>query len=243
MQIQLEAILALEPFKITLVQLITKTLKKTRRIMAQSRTYKKTMNFVYGMGAAVVIIGALFKIQHISIGPITGGVMLTIGLLVEAGVFAISAFDTPEDEFDWSKVYPELGEDSVTVEEKVGAEGMLSQKLDNLLHEAKIDAELMQNLGSSMKNFQGAAEGLSAASETISSTNKYNEQVSMAAVQMETLNNLYKVQVENSSKQTELNSAVVENTERLKEQMDSLAKNLSSLNGVYGNMLSAMSSK
>ncbi|EAQ40616.3 MULTISPECIES: type IX secretion system motor protein PorL/GldL [unclassified Polaribacter] len=211
--------------------------------MAQSRTYKKTMNFVYGMGAAVVIIGALFKIQHISIGPITGGVMLTIGLLVEAGVFAISAFDTPEDEFDWSKVYPELGEDSVTVEEKVGAEGMLSQKLDNLLHEAKIDAELMQNLGSSMKNFQGAAEGLSAASETISSTNKYNEQVSMAAVQMETLNNLYKVQVENSSKQTELNSAVVENTERLKEQMDSLAKNLSSLNGVYGNMLSAMSSK
>ena len=211
--------------------------------MAQSRTYKKTMNFVYGMGAAVVIVGALFKIQHISIGPITGGVMLTIGLLVEAGVFAISAFDTPEDEFDWSKVYPELGEDSVTVEEKVGAEGMLSQKLDNLLHEAKIDAELMQNLGSSMKNFQGAAEGLSAASESISSTNKYNEQVSMAAVQMETLNNLYKIQVENSSKQTELNSAVVENTERLKEQMDSLAKNLSSLNGVYGNMLSAMSSK
>mgnify|MGYP005639498023 FL=1 len=185
--------------------------------MAQSRTYKKTMNFVYGMGAAVVIVGALFKIQHISFGPITGGLMLTIGLLVEAGVFAISAFDTPEDEFDWSKVYPELGEDSVTVEEKVGAEGMLSQKLDNLLHEAKIDAELMQNLGSSMKNFQGAAEGLSAASESISSTNKYNEQVSMAAVQMETLNNLYKIQVENSSRQTELNSAVVENTERLKE--------------------------
>jgi gliding motility-associated protein GldL len=211
--------------------------------MAQSRTYKKTMNFVYGMGAAVVIVGALFKIQHISFGPLTGGLMLTIGLLVEAGVFAISAFDTPEDEFDWSKVYPELGEDNVTVEEKVGAEGMLSQKLDNLLHEAKIDAELMQNLGSSMKNFQGAAEGLSAASESISSTNKYNEQVSMAAVQMETLNNLYKIQVENSSKQTELNSAVVENTERLKEQMDSLAKNLSSLNGVYGNMLSAMSSK
>ena len=60
---------------------------------------------------------------------------------------------------------------------------------------------------------------------------------------METLNNLYKVQVENSSKQAELNTAVVENTERLKEQMDSLAKNLSSLNGVYGGMLSAMSSK
>ena len=72
--------------------------------MAQSRGYKKTMNFVYGMGAAIVIIGALFKIQHISYGPLTGGLMLTIGLVVEALVFAISAFDTPEDDLDWSKV-------------------------------------------------------------------------------------------------------------------------------------------
>ena len=169
--------------------------------------------------------------------------MLTIGLLVEAAVFAISAFDTPEDDFDWTKVYPELGTEGFSSEEKVGADGMLSQKLDSLLKEAKIDSGLMESLGSSMKNFQGAAEGLSAASESVSSTNKYNEQVSLAAAQMETLNNLYKVQVENSTKQTEMNSAVVENTERLKEQMDSLAKNLSSLNGVYGNMLSAMSSK
>ena len=206
--------------------------------MAQSRTYKKTMNFVYGMGAAVVIIGALFKIQHFSIGPLTGGLMLTIGLVTEAIVFAISAFDTPEDDFDWSKVYPELGEDGI---ESENTQGLLSQKLDNLLQEANIDAGLMENLGNSMKNFQGAAEGLSAASESISSTNKYNEQVSMAAAQMETLNSLYKVQVENTTKQSELNGAVVENTEKLKEQMESLAQNLSSLNGVYGGMLSAMS--
>ena len=92
-----------------------------------------------------------------------------------------------------------------------------------------------------MKNFQGAAEGLSAASESISATNKYNEQVSMAAVQMELLNDLYKAQLENSNKQSELNSAVIENSERLKEQMESLAQNLSSLNEVYGGMLSAMS--
>ncbi|PQJ69377.1 MULTISPECIES: type IX secretion system motor protein PorL/GldL [Polaribacter] len=210
--------------------------------MAQSKSYKKTMNFVYGMGAAVVIVGALFKIQHMTLGPITGGMMLTIGLLVEAAVFAVSAFDTPEDDFDWSKVYPELGEDSLKAEkEEVGTQGMLSQKLDDLLKDAKIDASLMASLGNSMKNFQGAAEGLSAASESISSTNKYNEQVSMAAVQMETLNNLYKVQVENTAKQSELNGSIVENTEKLKEQMESLAKNLSSLNGVYGGMLSAMS--
>lgn len=208
--------------------------------MAQSRSYKRTMNFIYGMGAAIVIIGALFKIQHMSIGPITGGMMLTIGLLVEAGVFAVSAFDTPEDDFDWTKVYPELGEDGI---ESEGTQGLLSQKLDNLLQEANIDAGLMQSLGNSMKNFQGAAEGLSAAAESISSTNKYNEQMSLAAIKMESLNNLYQVQVENASKQSELNTAVAENTERLKEQMESLASNLSSLNGVYGGMLSAMSTK
>ncbi len=214
--------------------------------MAQSAKYKKGMNFVYGMGAAVVIIGALFKIQHFDLNvfglfEITGGVMLTIGLVVEALVFGISAFDAPDEDLDWSKVYPELGKDGL--EENEGVAGLLSQKLDNLLAEAKIDSSLMENLGTSMKNFQGAAEGLSAASESISATNKYNEQVSMAAVQMESLNGLYKAQVENSNKQAELNSAVVENTERLKDQMDSLAKNLSSLNGVYGGMLSAMTNK
>jgi len=210
--------------------------------MAQSKAYKKGMNFVYGMGAAIVIIGALFKIQHLEYGILTGGVMLTIGLVVEAIVFAISAFDTPEEDLDWSKVYPELaGEESTS--EQQGADGLLSQKLDTLLAEANIDSKLMESLGTSMKNFQGAAEGLSAASESISATNKYNEQMSMAAIQMESLNGLYKVQMESAGKQTALNEAVVENTEKLKEQMDSLAKNLSSLNGVYGGMLSAMTKK
>jgi len=213
--------------------------------MAQSKTKKKLFNIAYNIGASIVILGALFKLNHISFGPLNGSTVLAVGLIAEAIIFFLSAFESVEDDLDWSKVYPELGEEGIVVEqkEKVGAEGMLSQKLDTLLQEAKIDSNLMTSLGTSMKNFQGAAEGLSAASESISSTNKYNEQVSMAAVQMESLNSLYKVQVENTTKQAALNSAVVENTERLKDQMDSLAKNLSSLNGVYGNMLSAMSSK
>lgn len=214
--------------------------------MAQSRAYKKRMNFIYGMGAAIVIVGALFKIQHLSYGFLTGGLMLTIGLLIEAGIFAISAFDAPEEDLDWSKVYPELANSDLSPkndQKKLGSDGMLSQKLDDLLQSAKIDASLMESFGTSMKNFQGAAEGLSTASESISATNKYNEQMSMASSQMESLNGLYKVQVENSSKQTELNTAVVENTEKLKEQMEALSNNLSSLNGVYGGMLSAMTKK
>ena len=208
--------------------------------MAQSKSTKKLFNMAYGIGAAIVILGALFKIQHISIGPVTGGLMLTIGMAVEALVFAISAFEPIEDDLDWTKVYPELGDaDS----EGAGVNGMLSQKLDNLLQEAQVDTELMTNLGNSIKSFHTAAEGLSVASESISSTAKYNEQVELAATQMESLNGLYQVQMENSNKQSELNNAMVENSERLKEQMESLASNLSSLNGVYGGMLSAMSAK
>ena len=204
--------------------------------MAQSKSTKKLFNMAYGFGAAIVIVGALFKLEHWPYGS----TILTIGMIVEALVFFISAFDAVEEDLDWTKVYPELGDaDS----EGAGVNGMLSQKLDNLLQEAQVDTQLMTNLGNSIKSFHTAAEGLSVASESISSTAKYNEQVELAATQMESLNGLYQVQMENSNKQSELNNAMVENSERLKEQMESLASNLSSLNGVYGGMLSAMSNK
>lgn len=206
--------------------------------MAQSSRKKKITAMVYGLGAAVVILGALFKIQHLSIGPITGGVMLTIGLLVEAGIFAMSAFETPEEELDWAKVYPELKDEEA---EASSESGMLSQKIDNLLKEANLDSDLMSGLSQSIQDLSGVAKGLSAVGESVSATNKYTDQVSLAAAHMESLNGLYQVQMENANKQTALNNAVLENSEKLKEQMQSLSENLSSLNGVYGGMLSAMS--
>lgn len=208
--------------------------------MAQSKRSKKIMNMVYGLGAAIVILGALFKIQHITILGISGGFMLTLGLIVEAGVFAVSAFEPVDEDLDWSKVYPELGDSDA---EATGANGMLSQKLDNLLREAELDNALITSLGNSIKDFKGAAQGLTAASETISTTNSYNEEMAKAVSQMESLNGLYQVQVQNADKQAELNNSLAENSERLKQQMESLAENMASLNGVYGGMLSAMSSK
>lgn len=216
--------------------------------MAQSKSTKKIFNMAYGLGASVVILGALFKIMHFKIGPLTGGVMLTLGLVVEAIIFAISAFEPIEDELDWTKVYPELsdGQSLGKKGKEAGpedAQSMLSQKLDGILKEAKLDATLISSLGDSIKSFQGAAEGLTATSKTVSSTNQYNEQMSMAAAKLESLNGLYATQVENAGKQADLNTALVENSQRLQEQMQSLATNLSSLNGVYGGMLTAMSTK
>src|SRR5690606_27030712 len=149
---------------------------------------KKLMNFCYGMGAAVVIIGALFKITHIELGPLNGNNMLTVGLLVEALIFAISAFEPVDEDVDWSRVYPELkggeprrmqiggvvqtssvsgtspisvqGSSSVASTKATPASayqtgatfagnvstsgeerGMLSEKLDKILKDAKIDGE------------------------------------------------------------------------------------------------------
>ncbi|MAL24102.1 MULTISPECIES: gliding motility protein GldL [Xanthomarina] len=210
--------------------------------MAQSRAFKKFMTMSYGFGASIVIIGALFKIIHFEIGPLTGNVMLTLGLVTEAIVFAISAFEPVDDDLDWSLVYPELagGASTSKKEQPKDAEGLLSKKLDNLLKEAKIDAELMASLGDSIKNFEGAAKGISPTVDSIAATKKYGEELSLAAAQMESLNSLYKVQLDSVNRQAAINEEAVENATKLKEQMQSLASNLSSLNGVYGGMLSAM---
>ena len=209
--------------------------------MAQSRTEKKFMNMAYGLGASIVIIGALFKIIHFQIGPLTGNVMLTIGLVTEAIIFAISAFESVEDDLDWSLVYPELeGASSNKEEGPKDAEGILSKKLDELLKDAQIDGELMASLGDSIKNFEGAAKNLAPTVDGMNATQRYSEEMALAAAQMESLNSLYKVQLETVNRQSAINEEAIDNAGKLKEQMASLATNLSSLNGVYGGMLSAM---
>ena len=209
---------------------------------------KKVMNFSYGMGAAVVIIGALFKITHIEFGFITGNLMLTIGLVVEAAIFALSAFEPVDDELDWTLVYPELANGQAKTTTKKAetvsdAQGLLSQKLDVMLKDAKIDGELMASLGNSIKNFESAAKGIAPTVDSIASTKKYSEELSMAAAQMESLNSLYKVQLESASRNAEANKEIAENAGKLKEQMQSMTANIASLNNVYGGMLSAMSNK
>lgn len=206
--------------------------------MAQSRANKKLMNMVYGLGAAIVILGALFKIMHWNFG----NEMLIIGLITESIVFTVSAFEPVDDDLDWSLVYPELagGQGATKKEQPKDAEGLLSKKLDELLKDAKIDGELMASLGNSIKNFEGAAKGISPTVDSIAATKKYGEELSLAAAQMESLNSLYKVQMDAASRQASINEEAVENATKLKEQMQSLASNLSSLNGVYGGMLSAM---
>ncbi|SFI96115.1 type IX secretion system motor protein PorL/GldL [Myroides guanonis] len=214
---------------------------------------KKVMNFCYGMGASVVIIGALFKITHMELGPINGNNMLTLGLVVEALIFAISAFEPVDDDLDWTKVYPELkGGEARSIQIAGGGmigsnggqeEGMLSQKLDQLLKDAKIDGQLMSSLSRSIQNFEAAAKEIAPTVDSVASTRKYAEEMSLAATQLESLNSMYKVQLDSATRNAEINEEVAENNLKLKDQMKSLTNNLSSLNTVYGGMLSAMGSR
>jgi gliding motility-associated protein GldL len=204
---------------------------------------KKMMGFLYGMGAAVVIVGALFKLQHW-----TGAdIMLIVGLLTEAAIFALSAFEPVEHELDWSLVYPELAGGEAKAKDKkenpAEAQGLLSQKLDNMLKEAKIDGELMASLGNSIKNFEGAAKSISPTVDAMAGQKKYAEEMSTAAAQMEALNGLYKVQLESADKNAQANKEIAENAAKLKEQMQSMTSNIASLNAVYGGMLTAMSNR
>lgn len=116
-----------------------------------SRPYKKFMSMLYGIGASVVIVGALFKIVHIE----GANEMLFVGLITEAVIFFFSAFEPPHIEPDWSLVYPELagmyhggGAAHGTAPRKVSAPGKsVTQELDDMLSKAKIGPELIQSLG------------------------------------------------------------------------------------------------
>ncbi len=205
--------------------------------MANSKASKKLMNMVYGLGAAVVILGALFKIMHWPFG----NEMLIIGLITEAFVFTVSAFEPVDDELDWSLVYPELaGGSKRDKKEKETPEGLLSKKLDEMLKEARLDTNLMNSLGDSIRNFEGAAKGIAPSVDAIQGTKKYSEEMAAAAAHLETLNGLYKVQLEASEKQAQANEAIAANAGQLEAQMKNLSSNLASLNGVYGGMLNAM---
>ena len=115
----------------------------------ESTAFKKIMAKVYGLGAAVVIVGALFKILHWK----GADVMLMIGLLTEAFLFTLSAFEPLHKETDWTLVYPELaGLDVKEKSTKKVASGTVSQQLDKMLEEAKVGPELIQSLGNGLKS-------------------------------------------------------------------------------------------
>lgn len=213
------------------------------------------LNMVYSLGAAVVIIGALFKINHYSILGLDGSTILAIGLGVEALIFIIFAFDTPTGEYEWEKAYPELADGSKPVRARKTneiattgeVEVSLSNKLDKMLADAKLDSSLMARLRDGIENFSSSVADINKTVDASNATKEYGDQLALAANHMESLNALYQVQLESGKKQVELNRKFIEEmqksasgSEQFLEEMNKLTTNVSSLNQVYGGMLTAM---
>lgn len=248
---------------------------------------------LYGFGAAVVIVGAMFKIQH---WP-GAGPMLVVGLSTEAVIFFFSAFEKPHEDPDWSLVYPELagipgeGGDGGHGGHK-GPKGLsTSQELDNLLEEAKIGPELIESLGNNLRSLGDNVAKMSDITDASVATEQYVGNVKRAAEtvgglsdayvkasaslgamvvdgegvdfgsemkkmaeNITQLNSQYSLQLQGTKQFLESSDTLysgmsdlmstlnesVDDAKKYKQEVSQLAQNISSLNTVYGNMLSAM---
>jgi uncharacterized phage infection (PIP) family protein YhgE len=203
---------------------------------------KVAMHMLFGLGGAVVIVGALFKILHLEIGPITGGLVLGLGLGTEALIFTVSALNTGEIKEEHQD-YVKKVKGAPKKSSSGGGEEGLSSKIDALMQEAKLDVSLMNSLASSIKDLENSAKALSPASEAVSASQNYSQELAKAATQLEQLNANYQKQIQDAQGNAEFNDKVNQNAEQLRAQMESLSANLAALNNVYGGMLNAMTKK
>lgn len=197
--------------------------------------YKNMMAKVYGIGAAIVIVGALFKIIHLKFA----NELLIVGLLTEAGIFFLSAFEKPHVDYDWSLVYPELAQAEEVKTKKAVApkmEGTVTQQLDQMMAEAKVGPELIASLGDGLRNFGDRVAAISSAADIASSSNEFAAKLQAASKSVEGLSSSYA----NVTETMQAFSDSLADARNFKDEVGKLTQNLSSLNAVYGNMLSAM---
>ena len=191
--------------------------------------FSTVMPKIYGIGAAVVIVGALFKILHLQ----GANEMLMIGLSTEALIFFLSAFEPPHKEVDWAKVYPELAEDfEGTVPARVSNKPngvSASQQLDKMLENAKIGPELIDSLGKGMKSMADSASRMSNLADAAVATNDYANNVKTASQSLVNMNKSYATTAQAMAQFADASK----DAQEYHTQVVSATKNLSQLNSVY----------
>lgn len=191
-----------------------------------SKAWKNFMAKLYGIGAAIVIIGALFKIQH---WPFAGA-MLVVGLGTEAVIFFFSAFEPPHEEPDWTLVYPELASGhGAEGHAAIGGNKSLTEQLDGMLEEAKIEPELIASLGEGMRSLSQQTSNLADVTDVGTASKEYSESLRGASEQVGNLTDTYARASESLLGITE--SAAAGNTAG--EHLQKMSENLSNLNNMY----------
>jgi len=185
----------------------------------KSKGFKYFKNLIIGLGAAVVLVGALAKLLSHPLADM----MLTIGLLTEAGIFAFLGIIGPDPDYYWNKLYPGL--DNYNAKIQPLAAGAMQEELPGLNGQV-----VEQKLGGMLTELQGMSSSLGSL--------KALQEVDFSSTgdQIKTMGSFY-------SRMNEAMSNIsdsLEDTKNYKDQLSALNQNLGSLNSVYGNILSAM---
>src|SRR5690554_4819905 len=197
-----------------------------------NKFYSDIMPKIYGIGASIVILGAMFKILDWA----GGNLMIGVGLTTEAIIFFLSAFEPKHKEVDWTKVYPELAGESAGYAptaspargRAVVADGA-TQKFDEMLEKAKIGPELIESLGKGIQNLATSAERMGTIADAAVATNDYAQNVKSASKALVDINQSY---AKTASALSEMSSAT-QDVVGYREEVANVTKNLSALNVLY----------
>lgn len=195
----------------------------------ETKKGKTIMGLLYGMGAAVVIVGAMFKIMH---WP-GAGPMLVIGLSTEAIIFAVSAFEPAHMDLDWTLVYPELAGMDEDHGHGAISNKPVTQQLDDMLADAKIGPELIESLGQGLRKLGDNANKLSEISDASVATSDYTNSLKSASTKVSELANSYT----EASKALSTLSVAAESGSATGQELQKMASTLEALNRSYETQL------
>ncbi|WP_138483166.1 type IX secretion system motor protein PorL/GldL [Dyadobacter bucti] len=193
--------------------------------------WDKLVPTIYSAGAAVVILGALAKIQHWDFG----GPLLTAGLGTEVLIFLLYALQTltqsTDKDPDWTRVYPELADDynGPAITRSATSNSGVTAKLDTMLDNAKISPEIFDSLGKGFKNLSETVGKISDLTDATVATNDYARNVKSASNAINDMNKSYGVAI---GAMTSMADAT-KDAQSYREQFQQITKNMGALNAVY----------
>ena len=195
----------------------------------RSFLYDVLMPKVYGLGAAVVIIGALFKIQH---WP-GADIMLIVGLGTEAVIFALSAFQPQPHDPDWARVYPQLADDyageALIPTTASNNNTSVTKELDKMMRDADITPATINTLGLGLNRLSETAAQMADLSQATAATNEYGVRVKAAGDELGRITEAYSATADALSKM----AVATNDTQEYHTQVQSMTRNLGALNAVY----------
>lgn len=228
--------------------------------------FKRFMSYLYGYGASIVIVGALFKINHYP----GANLMLIVGMSIEAIIFIFSTMEKQHAEYEWDRVYPALknnpdgspmypegeapcyggGSGSVSAE----SQNLLAEKLEEMLEKANVTPAVFEKLSSGLDKLTATTDNLSNLTSVVGINQTYATELTKMTEHISTLNQFYTDQLQISKAQNEASlklqsdvncimetlSSSLESSQKYRREIDDLSEKVSALNRMYGQMLAAM---